>query len=129
MTKYINILIAVILMGCNAERVINCSSTCIGDGISTTATVCGDTLMENHNCQEPEFGEPIEGEEVIIIRGDGGEKEKATILFLDEKDDGFWISGQLNNWDLGAGVWMGEALIGIVEDGEGHERFARNIGR
>lgn len=129
MTKYINILIAIMVFGCNAERTINCSSTCIGDGISTTATMCGDTLIENHNCQEPEFGEPIVGAEVIIIRREVGEKEKVTIIYIDKKDDGFWVSGQLREWDFGGGVWMGKALIGIVEDGEGHERFVRNIGR
>jgi hypothetical protein len=85
--------------------------------------------MENHNCQEPEFGEPVVGEEVIIVREEIGEREKATVIYMDEKDDGFWVSGQLKEWDLGAGVYSEKALVGIVEDGEGHERFVRNIGR
>jgi hypothetical protein len=118
----ISISLLVVIFGCD-QKVINCSTVCIADGISTTATQCGDTLIADRTCKEPEFVKPEEGIDCVVVTANETKKpEKVTILYLDKQADGFWISGELTDWDLGSGV------VGVIEDGEGHERFARNVG-
>jgi hypothetical protein len=117
--KYIIPLLA--LIGCQPLENIRCVSTCVADGVSATATICGDEEARS-KCVAPEMGEAELGQTVIVLSG-APKQDDATVVHVDN-DHEFWISGKLRDFDLGGGVYSEDSeLLGIIEDGDDRWRF------
>jgi hypothetical protein len=114
-------LIVLAIIGCQPLETIHCVHTCVADGVSATATICGNEEASS-KCVAPEIGEAELGQVVIVLSG-APKQDDATVVHVDN-DHEFWISGKLRDFDLGGGVYSEDSeLLGIIEDGDDRWRF------
>jgi hypothetical protein len=119
MTRHLAIL--ALLSACQPLQDIHCVHTCVADGVSATATICGGEEARS-KCAAPEWGGAELGQ-TVLVQSSAPAQDDATVVHIDN-DHEFWISGELRTFDLGGGVYSEDSeLLGIIEDGDDRWRF------
>lgn len=114
MSRFVWLLLGVTSAGCSGKDV-SCSTVCVADGISISASVCSTDPIRDASCEQPEMRGPVTGESVSVVSS----VAERSSLVLSVWADGFSVAGPPNPSELGSGVYgVDGALLGVVESSD-----------